>query len=147
MAGVQVRINATGYARFISGAVQPYLMKKGREIAQEAINRAPQNTGALKESITVTPHIGGGATVKVSAPYAGFVETGTGPAAGRPQYYPKLRRSGLILWAESKGANPYAVARGISRSGTQPNPFFEQSVEAVLRKYQFKWINRTITNA
>ncbi len=142
-----VQINTYALNRFISRVVQPYLLEKAEEIANEARKNAPVGaTGDLRESITVSPLPRGGVQIRVGAPYAGYITHGTGPQGNPPRapYYPKLRRRGLILWSESKGLNPGAVAHGISVNGTPPNPFFEESVTRILSRFNFKWIRRDL---
>lgn len=142
-----VKINIDAFNRFLNRTVQPYLRKKAEEIAEEARKRAPVGaTSDLANSISVTNGPRGSVRVHVGADYSGFVHEGTGPQARspRPQYYPKLRRRGLILWSESKSVNPYQIAHGISQKGTKPNPFLEESIEKVLGRFNFKWIRREI---
>lgn len=144
----KVQINVSALNRFISRQVEPYLLKKAKEIADEARGRAPKATGELATSITVGRGTKKGSVViKVDAPHAGFVHQGTGPQhqpSPRAPYYPKLRRRGLILWSESKAVNPYEVAHGISQKGTPPNPFLEESIAKVLGRFNFKWIRTQI---
>lgn len=142
-----VQIDVGALNKFINRTVQPYLRKKAEEIADEARRTAPVGaTGDLRSSISVTPGAKGSVRVEVSAPHAGFVTQGTGPQANPPQapYFPKLRRRGLIMWSESKNLNPYAVARGISNRGTPPNPFFEESIQKVLGRFNFRWLKKEI---
>lgn len=144
----QVQINVAAFNRFLNKTVQPYLQKKAEEVAEEARKRAPAGaTNELKSSISVEAGPRGSVRVKVEAEHAGFVHQGTGPQHQpnpRPPYFPKLRRRGLILWSEAKGADPYAVAHGIAANGTPANPFLEESLEKVLGRFNFKWIRRDI---
>lgn len=146
MAGIE--FNTAAYNRFLNRVVQPYLFKKAEEIAKEAKNAAPAGaTNDLRDSIRVEKNNSGGATVKVEAGHAGFVHQGTGPQHQpnpNPPYFPKLRRRGLIAWSESKNANPYKVAAGISNSGTPANPFLEESIAKVLSRFQFRWIRKDL---
>lgn len=148
MATPQVTFHAAAFERFLGRIVQPYLLHKAQEIADQAKAAAPAGgTGDLRESIHVEKGPRHSAMVKVSAPYAGYVHQGTGPQHEpdpRPAYYPKLRRRGLILWAMTKGIDPYAVAHGISQSGTPANPFLEHSIQKVLGRFQFRWIRRDL---
>lgn len=141
-------VNISALNQYVNRVVQPYLMLKAKEIAEEAKRAAPVGaTGDLKDSIIVERNAKGGATVKATAPYAGYVHQGTGPGHTpnpRPPYFPKLRRSGLILWSESKRLNPYQVAHGIAEKGTPANPFLEVSISKILGKYQFRWIRRDL---
>ena len=145
----QVQINVAAFNKFLNRTVQPYLQKKAEEVADEARKRAPSGaTNDLKSSISVEKGARGSVRVKVEADHAGFVHQGTGPQHQpnpHPPYFPKLRRRGLILWSESKTANPYQVAQGIAANGTPANPFLEESLEKVLGRFNFKWIRRDIT--
>lgn len=144
---VTVKINAGALNRFFERPVKPYLLKKAREVAEEAKRNTPTSTGELRTSIRVESE-GSKVFVKVTAPHAGFVHEGTGPQhqpSPRANYYPKLRRRGLILWSESKQLNPYQVAHGIQANGTPANPFLTDALEKVLGRYQFKWIRREVS--
>jgi hypothetical protein len=139
----QVTINVSALNHFLNRVVQPYLRDKADEIASEIRRTAPAGaTNELRNSVEVRPGAKGSVSISVTAPYAGFVSEGTGPGASPPraQYYPKLRRRGLILWSDSKGANPQAVAHGISLKGTPANPYFEDSIARILGGFNFKWI-------
>lgn len=145
-----VSINVGALNNFVSRTVQPYLFHKAEEIANEARAAAPSGgSGELKGSIHVERDPKGGAKILVSAPYAGFVHQGTGPGHipnARPAYFPKVRKRGLILWADSRNANPYKVAAGIAKNGTQANPFLEESIRKVLQGFQFRWIKTDINS-
>lgn len=146
---VRVKINRGAYNSFLSQVVQPYLVKQAREIAEEARKNAPVGTGELKSSIAVQKKGRGGAEIQVNAPHAAYVHEGTGPQhipAPRNNYFPRLRRRGLILWSESKALNPYAVAHGVQAKGTPANPFLSEALEKVLGRYDFKWIRRDIVS-
>lgn len=147
MTGAIVHINVGALNRFINRTVQPYLRSKADEIAAEARRTAPTGaTNNLKNSIVVRTGPNGSARVEVQADYAGYVTQGTGPQGTPPQspYYPKLRRRGLILWSDSKGVSPYAVAHGIAANGTPANPFFEEAIATVLNRFNFRWIRRDL---
>lgn len=148
MATPEVRLDTAALSRYLNRVVQPFLLRRAQEIADEAKALAPRGaTGDLQESVTVRQGPKASAIVSVNAPHAGFVHQGTGPQHvpdPRPPYYPKLRRRGLILWAMTKGLDPYKVAQGISQTGTPPNPFLEQSIVKVLGKFSFRWIRRDL---
>lgn len=145
-----VRINVSALNSFINHTVQPYLLKKAEEIANEARTTAPSGaTGDLKNSIHVERTARGGVSVKADAPYAGFVHQGTGSGHipdARPAYFPQVRKRGLVVWADARSVNPYKVAHGIARSGTAANPFLEDAVQKVLSGFQFRWIKKEITS-
>lgn len=140
-----VQFNVSAYNKFLNKVVQPYLRNRAEEIAREIHRTAPiGGTSELRNSVRIEEGAKGSIQIMVTAPYAGYVTEGTGPAANPPRapYYPKLRRRGLILWSESKNLSAGAVAHGIAAKGTPANPFFENSIASVLGKYNFKWISR-----
>lgn len=143
-----IQVNVAALNRYMNRVVQPYLMRKAQEIANEARAKAPNATGELQNSITVERGDKASATVKVNAPHAGFVHQGTGPQHQpnpRAKYYPKIRGGrSLILWAMTKGLDPYKVAHGISQKGTPANPFLEESIAKVLGKFQFRWVRKDL---
>lgn len=55
-------------------------------------------------------------------PYASAVQFGTPPH--------KVNVAEITPWAESKGLNPWAVAKSIEKKGTKANPFFKRALEA-----------------
>lgn len=59
-------------------------------------------------------------TLSSEQPYASAVEYGTGP-------HP-VSVEEIGPWAISKGLNPYAVAKSISKKGTRANPFFQRAL-------------------
>jgi HK97 gp10 family phage protein len=96
--------------RAVKQAVVPALMTSGNELADRMRALAPEDTGALKESITVTPP--GGTTPPYSQPggsqtagetqvlvtagnddvrYPHLVEYGTEEAAAQPYFWPAYR--------------------------------------------------------
>jgi hypothetical protein len=141
-----VAVNISALNNFINRTVQPYLVGKAEEIANEARTLAPTGaTGELRNSINVERIANGGVSVRVDAPYAEAVHQGTGAGHipdARPNYFPRVRKRGLILWADSRNLNPYAVAAGISKHGTKANPFLENAVQKVLGRFQFRWIKK-----
>lgn len=145
MADVEFHLGA--YKRFINRVVQPYLRSKAEEIAAEARRNAPVGaTNQLRNSISVTPLENGRVRISVGADHAGYVTQGTGPGATppRPAYFPRLRRRGLILWSDAKNANPGAVAHGISVKGTPANSYFEDSIQKILSRLDFRWFNKDL---
>lgn len=96
--------------RAVKQAVVPALMTSGNELADRMKHLAPEDTGALKDSITVTPP--GGTTPPYSQPggsrtagenqvlvtagnsevrYPHLVEYGTEEAAAQPYFWPAYR--------------------------------------------------------
>lgn len=140
----EIKINISAYNDFINRTVQPYLLAKAHEIANEArINSPVGATGELSNSISVERGEKGSVKILVRSEHAGFVHQGTGPQhipGARAPYFPRLRKGGLIIWSESKGVNPYKVAYGISKSGTPANPFLSNAITKVLGANKFRWI-------
>ncbi len=147
----QIQVNISAFNKILNTTARPFLLQKAREIADEARSLAPVGaTGDLKNNITVEIGEGNSIVVKVSTEYAGFVHQGTGSQHipdPRANYYPGIRKSGLIMWSASKGVNPYKIAHGISIAGTKPNPFLSEAIEKVLGKFSFRWISREIKEA
>lgn len=142
-----VKINVFAKNRFFNRTVRPYLHRVAEEIVEEARRRTPVGaTGELERSFRIIDGPNGGVQVVNDAPHVAYVHQGTGQQADppRPNYYPRLRRRGLILWSESKNLNPGAVARSIASKGTAPNPFMTESLEVVLARYNFKWIRKDL---
>lgn len=94
----------------VKQAVQPALQRSGEEVADLMEQLAPEDTGALKDSITVTPagqrtppysQPGGATTVPENAVaitvgndevrYPHLVEFGTSEAAAQPFFWPAVR--------------------------------------------------------
>jgi len=124
-------------------------LRGAEEIARLAKARASKVQSTLVNSIRaeMLPSAGAdevGAEAKTGVNYAAYVEHGTGPAAGRPRYYPnpdslldyltntvpsrgfkwarkgsgKRERQRLDLWFRSR-----ALAMAIYQKGTKPKPF------------------------
>jgi len=102
------RLNAIPTA--VKQAVQPALIKSGEELASAMQTLAPEDTGALKKSIVVTPpghatpshsqpggsRVAGENEVLVTAGndrvrYAHLVEYGTAKAKDHPYFWPAFR--------------------------------------------------------
>ncbi len=66
-----------------------------------------------------------------NVPYAKYVEDGTDP-----HYVPHGPDSSLAQWAEMKGLNVYAVAKGIEKRGTKAHPFVGPAFLAVRDRVQ-----------
>jgi len=68
-----------------------------------------------------------------AAGYAVFVHEGTGPAVGRPKYFPPI--DALKRWAKKKLGDEdaaYGVAWKIYHKGTEPRKFLEEPFYAAL---------------
>ena len=112
------------------------------QIADDATQAAPANNGDLRQSINLNPNAPGKLfyEVNVNAPYAGFVEFGTGTKVSVPaemediargfQYGKKGKFSDMIEslkeWCRKKGIPEQAVwpiAMNILKYGLEPKPF------------------------
>ena len=116
------------------------------EVAKEILTEAKYNmledgsivTGKLEASGYVKKIEQGDWEVGFSAPYAGFVEYGTGPRAKLPPV------NKLAEWAKIKFGLPFtearrvawAVAHWIKEHGTKPHPFFRPAIYKVVDKYK-----------
>lgn len=138
----KAKLNVKNLDRWLnggSGQVQPFLKNLAHQIEHQARINAPKDTGRLEQSIHARLNrrlsLNRGVVIVANAPYARYVHEGTGPQhrpEPRPNYYPKLRRRGLILWSENKRLNPYAVAAGIAANGTPAVPFLSDAVNKVV---------------
>lgn len=63
-------------------------------------------------------------SLKSNAPYSMAVHNGT-----RPHYVPVVEGNDFYRWCQSKGLNPWAVAKTIAKKGTKGNPFLQRSVD------------------
>ena len=110
------------------------LFQEGEKIMAKSKRRVPVFHGALRSSGHVQlPRRTSSGDVEVvlgyggaAASYAVFVHEGTGPAVGRPRYWPPI--SALKPWARKKLGDEslaYAVARKIHEKGTEPLKFLE----------------------
>jgi HK97 gp10 family phage protein len=115
----------------VKAAVQPALIKSGEELVSRVQALAPENTGALKDSITATAP--GQATPPYSQPggskiaaenqvvvtagntdvrYPHFVEYGTAAAPAQPFFWPAYRLTKKRITNRIKRAISKAVREG-----------------------------------
>ena len=117
------------------------LYQEGGEIMSKSERLAPVGvTGALRGSghVQLPKRTPTGIEVLLgysgaAASYAVFVHEGTGPAVGRPKYFPPV--DALKRWAKKKLGDEdaaYAVARKIYNKGTEPRKFLEEPFYAAL---------------
>ena len=101
-------------------------------VASRAAEAAPTDTGRLRKSIGSEyrregeRHI---AMIGTGLEYAPYVHEGTGPAVGRPPYFPPP--SALADWARRVLGNEklaWAVARKIRARGTKPRPYLRNAL-------------------
>lgn len=91
--------------------------------------------GRLADSITHDISVELSKTTSVGALHGAWIEYGTGPAAGRGQYWPPHKP--IKEWAIKKlGVSPaeadrvaWAIRWHIYKHGTQPKPFFRTALE------------------
>lgn len=99
---------------------QKSLLKAGYKIEELSKRYAPVDTGRLRSSIHTTSQ-----PLKVivqpSVKYGLYVHEGT-----RPHF---VSVSKISDWAKRHGANPFLVAKGISRKGTKAQPFMADAVD------------------
>jgi HK97 gp10 family phage protein len=129
MARLQARLAAVPKA--VREAVQPTLQRNGKALADEMKHLAPVDTGALRESIVMTP--GGASTPPYSEPggsqtvpdnavmitagntevrYAHLVEYGTKTAHAEPFFWPAYRLMRKKIQGSIKRAIGKAVRTG-----------------------------------
>jgi hypothetical protein len=131
--------------------LEPRVDGAGKEVAREMRAQAPKAFSTLMQSIKdyrdgvlsrfVGPHVN----------YALHVVTGTGPAAGKPSYFPNpyalapwvKQHSGIRFGTTKAGSagrkrlydeirdRSWALARHIATVGTKPNPFVDRTFEVV----------------
>jgi HK97 gp10 family phage protein len=115
----------------VKAAVEPALIKSGAELQQTMQHLAPEDTGALRESIAVTPP--GQSTPAYSQPggsrvarenevlitagntdvrYPHLVEYGTTAAPAHPFFWPAFRLLRARLQRRTKRAISQAVKKG-----------------------------------
>lgn len=107
--------------------------KAALQVQTKARRNCPVDTGRLRSSIAMRIFEDGlAATVGSDLKYALWIEYGTGPAAGRPRYFPPP--GALLEWMKRHGIDPgaeYAIARKIYENGTKPRPFLIPAYEEV----------------
>ncbi|MEM0445561.1 MAG: HK97 gp10 family phage protein [Nitrososphaerota archaeon] len=96
-----------------------------RLFMDEARAKAPVRTGALRESIRMRREEGGKAVVEALAPYAGYVEYGSGPHVIEPG-------RAAVLRFEAGGETVYA--RRVRHPGSRPSPYWRPAFEEAGRE-------------
>ena len=126
---IKQRLNAI--PKNVRAAMVPELMKSGNDLAVTARILAPRDTGALQDSITVTP--GGSSTPPYSRPggrvtvpelavavtagnkdvrYSHLIEFGTQQAAAQPFFWPAFR----LLRKKITGRIKRAAAKAVKQN-------------------------------
>jgi len=83
----------------------------------------PVDTGGLADSVSVSHNV-----VNIGARYASYVEFGTRP------HRPPIAR--IAPWALRHGFMPGALFNVIARYGTQPQPYVQDSIDAMLKDFE-----------
>lgn len=110
------------------------LYAEGNAIMGASKREVPVDEGVLRASGFVATPVATRQGPEVSLGYAGgaskgyaiFVHEGTGPAVGRPRYWPPLKP--LAEWAQrvlGDASIGRAIQRAIYNRGTKPKKFFE----------------------
>lgn len=114
--------------RHLDGAVQ----RGAGEIAAEQKRLAPKSLSNLVNAINVEKSGDLAYMVRQGVSYAAHVVLGTGPAAGRPKYYPNPDNLLQYLMTTPK-------ARGFSRFKRSERGRLEQEMVLVRRAQAFAW--------
>lgn len=133
---------------FAPMALAQALYPEAEMILTQAKTEVPVDLGTLRESGHVaSPQISRrGVIIEIgfggpSASYAVYVHEGTGPAVGRPVFFPPIdalrpwmRRHGIKTEAEGSPPNSeeFLIARAIGGRGLQPTKFLERPFLAAL---------------
>lgn len=100
-----------------------FLARSAIAVQSRAREATPVDTGRLRNSIVT--NIGGDtAVIGTNVVYGIYVHEGT-----RPHWPPVAAVAG---WARRHGADPFLVAKGISRNGTKAKPFMLKGFSAAL---------------
>lgn len=92
-------------------------------VQSRAREKTPVDTGRLRNSIAINIS-GDTAIIGTNVVYGIYVHEGTGP------HFPPV--AAVAGWARRHGADPFLVARGISRSGTKAKPFLLDGFNAAV---------------
>lgn len=114
--------------RHVDGAV----LRGANEIAAEEKRLAPKSLSALVNSIIVGPAGELAYEVRPSVNYAPHVVHGSGPAVGKPRYYPNPDNLLQYLMTSPK-------ARGFARFKRSERGRLEQEMGLVRRAQAFAW--------
>lgn len=113
-------------------ALAAAMFQEAEAVMADSKREVPVDEGTLRASGFVDPpkkEVGG---VSVTMGYGGaakgyavFLHEGTGPAAGRPAFFPPVEP--IAEWATRKGIDidPFVLARAIGRKGLTPRKFLE----------------------
>lgn len=137
--GIQIRIDYETVRAGLSKApdvlrrhVGDGLAQGANAIAAEAKNRAPKSESALLNSIIAAPAGDWAYEVRAGVMHAAYVEHGTGPAVGKPKYYPNPDNLLQYLMTSPR-------ARGFKRFKRSDRGRLEQEMGLVRRAQAFAW--------
>lgn len=112
-----------------------YIFARSQE---NLIKNKSVDTGFLLKSGRPPTWKDGECIIRYTAPYALFVEYGTGPHPINPKKLVGWVRRKLGIRDPKALSVAYAVARKISREGTEPKPFLRPAVNEALEKFNIK---------
>jgi len=143
MMDAEIEILDDGFDEFTE-KLKEEAMEKLMEIANEILFRAKVKLienrsvvfGRLFESGYIEKVGDDEVEVGFEAPYAGFVEFGTGPRARLPPIEPLKMWAKVKFRLDDKEAErvAWAVAKWIKEHGTQPHPFFRPALYEVVEE-------------
>lgn len=139
MSGIAVRIDEErALAAFerapavMRAQVGSALQLGANEIAEEAKKLAPKSLSNLVNSITAAPSGELAWMARAGVGHAAAVEYGSGPAAGRPKYYPNADNLVQYIMTSPR-------ARGFARFKRSERGRLEQEMGVVRKAQAFAW--------
>jgi hypothetical protein len=122
--GLPELLNKLQTRRLIAAPVSRFFRSAGFRIQGRAMQKAPVDTGFLKNSIQ--PEFDSGSPMRyvrvgTNAQQAAPMEFGTRP------HFPPVRA--ITPWAQRHGIDPFALALSIARKGTKPHPFLKPALD------------------
>lgn len=128
------------YGPRLMPALAAAMQREGERVLEASNENVPVDYGVLRGSGFVDVVVNGvvvEATVGyggASWPYSVYLHEGTGPAAGRPQFYPGPGTELWEDWAPRHGfdtpSKRAALARSIGTFGLEPRKFLERALNA-----------------
>ena len=121
----------------IASEMDKAIERSARDISDEAHQTVPKSTGILQDTIHPKRQAPAAWKVIVNAEYGIYVHEGT-----KPHFPPFSSGTSLHQWATNKGLPPFAVAKSISETGTEAQPFLEEAVENNRRQINRRFSSR-----
>jgi HK97 gp10 family phage protein len=116
--GVEELLRKVSDPQVVGLPLRNMIQKSAALVSRKAKEKAPVDTGRLRQSIHWRTTRDIEAIIEPSVDYAAFVEFGT-----KPHWPPSGALDG---WARRHGISPaFLVARAIARRGTKPQPYME----------------------